>query len=517
MLARSLPDTLATLLAAFAPCFTARTLPTFQALVAGFLAQPGLRTVTGMLTGAGLAGRRHHDLAYRFFASARWCPDQLGLVLLDLICANLVPAGAPIVLAVDDTLWHRVGRKIHGTAWHHDGNGPARHRPAWGHRWVVVGVIVRLPFLRRAICLPILARLWLPGDPDHTPLVLARELLDLVVAHVGDRPVHLVGDAAYIGKPLQGLPAQVTVTARLRCDAALYQPAPPPTGRPGRPRLKGDRLPELIVLAAMTRYQWTPVQVRCYGKTLEREVLAIRCVWYGALKGQPVQVILSRPIGSPDGYQLALVTTDLAATPQQVIERYSDRWPEEMVFPQLAKARVRALGCDEQLHQQPPLGERGRGQPVPDGPAETLDPVGDSAKLQPLLRDRVQLVLLVGQGGPAALQLPSLALELVQGDDLGQVGVQQPLLLALQLRDGLADGALAGVQLLRQPLPTTGPRQRRGNLGRISQQRGQVSPDQLVQLRGGGAWLWPGPTGSSAALRCRAGATRVRLVCARPV
>src|SRR6266508_4467278 len=425
MLARSLPDTLATLLAAFAPCFTARTLPTFQALVAGFLAQPGLRTVTGMLTGAGLAGRRHHDLAYRFFASARWCPDQLGLVLLDLICANLVPAGAPIVLAVDDTLWHRVGRKIHGTAWHHDGNGPARHRPAWGHRWVV-----------------------------------ARELLDLVVAHVGDRPVHLVGDAAYIGKPLQGLPAQVTVTARLRCDAALYQPAPPPTGRPGRPRLKGDRLPELIVLAAMTRYQWTPVQVRCYGKTLEREVLAIRCVWYGALKGQPVQVILSRPIGSPDGYQLALVTTDLAVTPQQVIERYSDRWPEEMVFPQLAKARVRALGCggqrvadldlavghdhpvDEQLHQQPPLGERGRGQPVPDGPAETLDPVGDSAKLQPLLRDRVQLVLLVGQGGPAALQLPSLALELAQGDDLGQVGVQQPLLLALQLRDGLADGAL---------------------------------------------------------------------------
>jgi hypothetical protein len=54
MLARSLPDTLATLLAAFTPCFTGRTLPTFQALVAGFLTQPGLRTVTGMLVGAGL-------------------------------------------------------------------------------------------------------------------------------------------------------------------------------------------------------------------------------------------------------------------------------------------------------------------------------------------------------------------------------------------------------------------------------------------------------------------------------
>src|SRR6266511_4081644 len=212
------------------------------------------------------------------------------------------------------------------------GNGPSRHRPAWGHRWVVVGVIVHLPFVTRAVCLPILARLWIPGDPDHTPLILARELLDLVCGHLGDRPVHLVGDAAYIGKPLQGLPKRVTVTARLRSDAALYAPPPPPTGRPGRPPVKGHRLPQLIVIAAMTRYQWTPVTVRCYGKTLQREVLAIGCLWYGALKAQPVQVVLSRPLGSPDGYQLALVTTDLAATPAQIIERYADRWSVETTF-----------------------------------------------------------------------------------------------------------------------------------------------------------------------------------------
>jgi hypothetical protein len=328
----SLPRSLADLLIAFRPCFTAPTFATFRAMVGGFLAQPGLRTVTGILVGAHLAGRRHHDLAYRFFATARWSADQLGLCLLDLIAAMLVPAGQPLVLATDDTLWHRAGRKIHGTAWHHDGNGPARHQPAWGHRWVVVGVVVHLPFLTRAVCLPILARLWIPGDPDHTPLQLARELLDLVVAHLGDRPVHLVGDAAYIGKPLRGLPAHVTVTARLRSDAALYQLAPPPTGKPGRPRRKGKRLPELVVLAAMTRYQWTPLTLHCYGKTLDREVLAIRCLWYGALGRQPVQVVLSRRIGAPDGYELALVTTDLAATPAQVIQRYSDRWSEETMF-----------------------------------------------------------------------------------------------------------------------------------------------------------------------------------------
>ena len=197
---------------------------------------------------------------------------------------------------------------------------------------MVVGVILNLPFLRRAVCLPILARLWLPGDRDRTPLVLARELLDLATGHLGERPLHLVGDAAYIGKPLQGLPTHVTVTARLRADAALYELAPPRTGKPGRPRVKGKRLPELVVLAAMTRYRWIPVQVRCYGTTQEREVLSIRCLWYGALKGQPVQVVLARPQGAPDGYQLALVTTDLAATPQAVIERYADRWSEEITF-----------------------------------------------------------------------------------------------------------------------------------------------------------------------------------------
>ena len=143
----SLPRSLADLLAAFGPCFTAPTMRTFQALVAGFLTQPGQRTVTGMLAGARLAGRRHHDLGYRFFATARWSADQLGLVLLELIATTLVPAGAPLVLAVDDTLWRRAGRKLHGTAWHHDGNGPGRHRPAWAtaESWSASSSACRLP------------------------------------------------------------------------------------------------------------------------------------------------------------------------------------------------------------------------------------------------------------------------------------------------------------------------------------------------------------------------------------
>jgi hypothetical protein len=333
MLTMTLPQTLTSLLTAFAPCFTVRTFATFQALLVGFLAQPGVRTVTGMLTGAGLAGRRHHDLADRFFATARWSADQVGLVVVSLVVTLLPSAGAPLLIAVDDTLLHRSGRKLHGAAWHHDGNGPGRHRPAWGHRWVVLGVLVWVPFIaHRPLCLPVLARLWQPGDPDRTPAVLARELLGVLADQFPDQPIHMVGDAAYATRAWRGLPGHATSTARLRCDAALYQLPPPRTGRPGRPKVKGDRLPELIVIAGTTRYRWARVQVRCYGTTADREILVLRCRWYGVFAAQEVQVVLVRGPGSPDGYDLALVSTDLHATGTELIERYAARWEIEQMF-----------------------------------------------------------------------------------------------------------------------------------------------------------------------------------------
>src|SRR6266704_2611017 len=68
------------------------------------------------------------------------------------------------------------------------------------------------------------------------------------------------------------------------------------------------------------------------GQALTTTTTATSSQWYGALGRQPVQVILSRPVGAPDGYELALVTTDLAATPQVIIERYADRWSAETMF-----------------------------------------------------------------------------------------------------------------------------------------------------------------------------------------
>ena len=69
------PASLASLLAAFGPVFTAPSFRTFCGLACGFVAQTGKRTVCGMLAGAGLARLWSHDRAHSFFSRARWDPD----------------------------------------------------------------------------------------------------------------------------------------------------------------------------------------------------------------------------------------------------------------------------------------------------------------------------------------------------------------------------------------------------------------------------------------------------------
>jgi len=138
----TLPSSLVVLLATFRPCFTAPTFEVFRALVSGTLAQTGRRTVCGMLVGAGLSRVWPHDRAHRFFSAARWCPDQVGLVLARLVVGLLVGEGEPVSVALDDTLFHRSGKKVWAAGWFHNGSAKGTHQVGHGNNWVVVGVVV---------------------------------------------------------------------------------------------------------------------------------------------------------------------------------------------------------------------------------------------------------------------------------------------------------------------------------------------------------------------------------------
>lgn len=83
------------------------------------------RTVTRMLIAAGVAGTKHHSVFHRFFSSARWSLDRLGLILFGMLEPHL--SGA-CLLSLDDTLAHKRGRKMYGVGMHHDPICRARER-----------------------------------------------------------------------------------------------------------------------------------------------------------------------------------------------------------------------------------------------------------------------------------------------------------------------------------------------------------------------------------------------------
>jgi hypothetical protein len=131
------------------------------------------------------------------------------------------------------------------------------------------------------------------------------------------------------------LRAGTTWTTRLPANAALYDLAPPPTGKRGRPALKGDRLGKIAALAKDAA--WQTVTVERYGRTEAVKVAEIACIWYGSFGNTPGRLVLVKDEDptkvstkvSTKSYDLALFTFDSDATAAQVVERYAIRWSIE--------------------------------------------------------------------------------------------------------------------------------------------------------------------------------------------
>lgn len=338
-----MPSSLAGLLSLLVPCFTQPTFHTFSMLLVGFVGRIRDCTVTGMLQAAGLAGAWHHSRAHDFFAYRRWDPDELGLRLLDFLVPAFVKAGAPIRLAIDDTLFGRSGARVWGAHFLHDGAQPegSGRRTRWGNCWVVVVLVVQLDCLGgRAVGLPVLFRLFRPKDQAHpdrpSQPELGRALADMVIERLGGRAVELVMDGAYATKAWRGLPERVTVTTRMRANAAVFKLAPPRTGKRGRPALKGARLGSLAELATGAAFE--PVTITGPdGRSRVAHVWRTTCLWYGPFHTRPVVIMLIRKPDRTEGFDVAIASTDTGAGTAELIARYDSRWTIETAH-QEAKA-----------------------------------------------------------------------------------------------------------------------------------------------------------------------------------
>lgn len=347
----TVPGGLLQVLAGCRGVFTAPTFATFTLLVSGVLSGVGPRTVTGIWTAAGMATRGHWSRAHRFFSHARWDLDALGLALARLVVAAFTAPGQALTVAVDDTLFHRYGRTVFGVAWQHDGSAKGRDGIGRGNCFVIAGLVVAVPFTDRKVLLPVLLRLHQPKADGSKPQQ-ARQLVELLAGAFPDRRVHVVADAAYRSRTWRTVPANVTFTTRLAHNAVVYAPAPPRTGKRGRPPVKGARLGTPADLAAAAT--WTQTSVTCYGQLASVQLAVITGLWHGSLGQLPVQVVLVRATTSAKPYDLALVSTDLTATAATIVQRYADRWSIE----QAIKDGKDLLGVGDPQNRLPAAVER---------------------------------------------------------------------------------------------------------------------------------------------------------------
>ena len=223
-----------------------------------------------------------------------------GLCLLKLV-TKLVPADELVVLAVDDTLGRHTGKHIRGASMHHDPLLSTRTKPVfhWGHVWVVLAVVVRVPLWNKRFALPVLARLYRAVKlckkerrPFRKKTELAAEMIALAAAALPDRQIHVVGDAAYAdGAIVKRLPSNTHFTGRARPDAALY--VLPRQQRLGRPRVKGEREPSPAQRAS-TAGGWGRVTVRVYGRTVRVRVKLFDALWYSVSGGRLLRFAVIR-------------------------------------------------------------------------------------------------------------------------------------------------------------------------------------------------------------------------------
>jgi hypothetical protein len=321
-LSLSMPAEWRELLEELAPAFARRsTHRLFMALACGLiLADRG--TVTGMAAAAGI-GRQWRRACW-FFAAAQWDPGALGLVVARLAVKYLAGEGEPLTVAVDGTFFRRWGRKVAEARWAYDGAAQGGKKIAFGNTWVVAALVVRLRFCPSPAALPVLFRLWRGKGTASQPELAAQMVKELAAAFPG-RAVHGTGDAAFHGESL--VIEGATWTTRLPANAVLHGPKPPPTGRRGRPREKGDRIGTCKDAAAAA--DWREAVIHAYGEEAKVQVAARDALWYGSFKSRPGRLVLVRDPDSGKPYDLGLFTLDTEAPAEAIAERYSWRWAIE--------------------------------------------------------------------------------------------------------------------------------------------------------------------------------------------
>jgi hypothetical protein len=340
-----LPARFAAVILCFGPLFQQRSWRHAEVLLIGAILAPGRRTVASILRITGLSRERRFVNYHRILNRAAWSGRAAAQVLLGLLLDAFLPSG-PVLLGLDDTIERRRGKRISAKGIYRD---PVRSShghfvKASGLRWLSLMLLVPISWAGRVWALPFLTTL-APSERycrerglRHKKLTdWGRQLVLQARRWMPGRRLILVTDSGF--SALEFLAAllrqEVTCITRLRLDAALYRPAPPrPPGTIGRPRTKGDRLPTLAEVLANKTTRWQRVTVPGWYGEGDRvvEICSDTAVWrHSGMPVVPIRWVLLRdPCRRFDPQ--ALLCTDLAQEPLQVIRWFVQRWQLEVTF-----------------------------------------------------------------------------------------------------------------------------------------------------------------------------------------
>jgi len=308
----------------------------------------GDRTISAVIRLLAIIEPINPSTFHRLFSHRRWSSRQLCRVIAQFVIDRFCPEGI-IRICGDETVDGHRGKHVYGKARHRDAvrSSHSHNVYRYGHKWVVVAVLVQFPYTSRPMALPLLVALYRDrktnqseGRSHKTPAELMAGLLAMLMHWFPERKFVFAGDNAYGSHAMARFAyrhrTRLTLVSKIVSDANLFEPPPRRRGKVvGRPRVKGKSLPAPCeVVAAKKRGK--KVTVRWYGGGWRNvEVITGIGGWFKSGKGLvPIRWVFVRDLDGThrDEY---FFTTAPSMTPREVIEMYGGRWNIETTFQEL--------------------------------------------------------------------------------------------------------------------------------------------------------------------------------------
>ncbi|MFQ5804800.1 MAG: transposase [Candidatus Methylomirabilales bacterium] len=323
--------------------FTQPTAARAAVLMVGMILTAGRHTITAALRAVGALAPGHFSAYHRIFSRASWSPWVLSRILTRLIIELFSP-DEPIPLAVDETTAEHKGPKVYGKGCHRDAVRSSHTHTAykWGHKWVVLAIVVKFPWARCPWSLPVMATLHRPeklskaeARRHKTPSELARQMLACLIHWFGDREFILLGDGGYATVALAHFCARHRrhLVSRLRADAALYAPpASRKKGDRGRPRVKGRKIDSPGQAAKRKNAAWMEATVDWYGGgTRQVRLLTGTGLWYNRGRAVPIRWVYVVDLEGTHRDD-CVFSTDVNLSPRRIMSLFTRRWSIETTF-----------------------------------------------------------------------------------------------------------------------------------------------------------------------------------------